>query len=133
MSPSDLRIGNFLQDSLTGELMIVVELTEKNITADIIDRDKFPLPDGWKMEPIPLTRDIFIRFGAETWGDENEYCKFPDQAYPFDYLDQGTGFQVFDDNGVKVVFLEFVHELQNFYRSIDKEGLHIKRPYSRLI
>lgn len=63
MQISGLRIGNFLVDSLTGELLKVIEIKESGFTTSVIDRSKFPLPKGWQAKSIPLTKDWVSKFG----------------------------------------------------------------------
>lgn len=63
MNTSEFRIGNLMQDELTGSLLRIIELTEDNVVTHVIDRSKFPLPDGWKMVPIQVTCDWLLKFG----------------------------------------------------------------------
>lgn len=64
MKPHELRIGNLLCDEVSGEWMIVEEIGT-TIGAKVINRNKFPLPDGWRMAPIRLTAEIMGRCGFE--------------------------------------------------------------------
>lgn len=71
MKASELRIGNLAQDNLTKEILICCGLEcdtdGKNsiITFSVLDRKKYPLPNGWKAEPIPLTEEWLLRLGFE--------------------------------------------------------------------
>lgn len=62
MEAKELRKGNYVQDVVSGEWMIIDEIGE-NIGAVIINRDKYPLPEGWQMGPIPLTPEILEKAG----------------------------------------------------------------------
>lgn len=54
MKSEKLMLGNYFQDQ-NGNLLVVDELTSENVIFKVVDRSKFPLPDGWKAEPITTT------------------------------------------------------------------------------
>ena len=72
MEARELRIGSLLKDNLTGEWLRVTDLSE-NIVAEVINRDKYPLPDGWQMAPIPLTPEILEKAGFIFVHKTNQY------------------------------------------------------------
>lgn len=63
MKPQDLRIGNLLIDSLTHSLLKVSDISETGFTTIVIDRSKFPLPDGWSAMPVLLTEEWLLKCG----------------------------------------------------------------------
>lgn len=63
---TELRIGNLMVDFLTGAYLKISEITDHGkIVTTVIDKSKFPLPDGWQMMPIPLTPEILEKCGFE--------------------------------------------------------------------
>ena len=71
MKAENLRLGNLAQDQDGNELIVIelrnhpAEEKKSNISFTVVDRSKFPLPNGWKAEPIPLTEQWLARFGFE--------------------------------------------------------------------
>jgi len=72
MKSTDFRIGNFAQDQ-NGNLLKVYSLTEEHVYYFVVDRSKFPLPEGWKAEPIPITKDWLRKLGFSNKYSENCY------------------------------------------------------------
>lgn len=66
MNATELRIANLVKDELTGEFMKISDLSENKITAEVIDRSKYPLPLGWKIVPIPITEEILSMYGFKS-------------------------------------------------------------------
>lgn len=70
MQASEFMLGNICRDALTGEWLRVEEIKHipgqnHRIGFEVINRYKFPLPDGWYAEAIPINRDIMKRAGFE--------------------------------------------------------------------
>ena len=63
MNLTEFRIGNYLWSKRDDALLIVEELTRKSIITSVMDRAKYPLPDGWKAERIPITEEWLKRCG----------------------------------------------------------------------
>lgn len=59
---SELRLGNYFRDRLTGRILIVDTLSKDQI---IFDQQGDALPDGWQAEPIPIAEEWLIKFGFE--------------------------------------------------------------------
>ncbi len=123
MKAEELRIGNLLQDKVSNTLLKVIELTEKDVITYVIDRSKFPLQKGWGLQPIPLTEEWLLMFGAE-----KIYASLYDfEGYEFGYFS-------FTEDGLIIVFqsqqlcepIKYVHQLQNLYFALTGEELTIK-------
>ena len=127
MEANTLRIGNLLQDQF-GNLLKVIELTEKSIVTSVIDRSKYPLPDGWKAQPIPLSEDILLKLGFE----KDEYDIERPMYYTFKgfRLNCNVGFLTLNNSNeladFKPIELKFLHQIQNLFHSLTGEELTIK-------
>ena len=124
MKKNELRIGNLLRDKVSKTELKVIELTEKDIVTYVIDRSKFPLKNGWGIEPMPLTEDLLLRFDFKKIENDGVY-------YTLNGVNIDLDFETFlinnhsdmwDNYGVK---LNYVHELQNLYFALTKEELKI--------
>lgn len=133
MTPSELRIGNLLRDKVTGTELKVTGLTEKETVIHVIDRSRFPLPDGWEIEPIPLTEEWLLKFGFEKRKDFDVYTNVWELKgfmvslseyinIHLDWADDGT------DSYHSIVGYEklSVHTLQNLYFALVGEELTFK-------
>lgn len=113
MKLGDVRAGNYAQDKKKNLLMVIgFDSETKNVVYSVVDRKKYPLPDGWSANPIPMN---------EEW---MERCGFKDNYQTMDLLfDYQLCFQRYrgklwirghetDDMNE----IEFVHEFQNIYR-----------------
>jgi len=121
MEANTLRIRNLLQDQF-GNLLKVVELTEKSIVTSVIDRSKFPLPDGWKAQPIPIDEYWLLKIGFQRfpWGLVKGELLFKDNIQdPCKELTLEIG------NGFRTT-VKFIHELQNLYFALTNLELTIK-------
>lgn len=102
--------------------MIVDEIGE-NIGAVLVDRDKYPLPDGWKMVPISLTEEWLERLGFKGYRLRIK----SDLESVLRWNGHGVGlicnslYQIGKD-------CRQVHQLQNLYFSLTGEELTIKQP-----
>ena len=124
MKATELRIGNFCQDNVTKTTIKVVELTNECITTYVIDRSKFPLKDGWKLQPIPLTEEWLLKFGFErTDLIDNSNDDWTWLFYQKDsiYID-GSDLTIETATGI-VIKVEYVHQLQNLYFALTGEEL----------
>lgn len=121
MEARELRIGNYAQDQ-KGNLLKVIALNEIYHTFSVIDRSKYPLPDGWQAEPIPLSGyDLgelgFVRLaGKEGFFYKKGNIEIADISGCFIIL-----------HGVDNRFatpVKYVHELQNLF--FDLVGYDLK-------
>ena len=123
MKATELRIGNFCQDNVTKTTIKVVELTNECITTYVIDRSKFPLKDGWKLQPIPLTEEWLLKFGF------NGECEsFHMEGITIEEVSDGGKWVVymFDEYHAvecSLAIVQHVHQLQNLYFALTNEEL----------
>lgn len=134
MKKYELRIGNLLRDKISKTELKIIELTEYNIVTYVIDRSMFPLKNGWKIEPIPLTEEWLFKFGFEVYAESVIMKAFKigfneiTQDYLFDLcwikdLD-GKDKHPFYKNGRFEI--KYVHQLQNLFFALTNEELTIK-------
>lgn len=76
-----------------------------------------------KVVGIPLTEEWLLKLGFEKCGDDGEY--FSISQFPFELLNQGDSFSVFDTGGLKVANIKCVHQLQNLYFALTENELQI--------
>lgn len=135
MKETEFRLGNLCRDKLTGEYLRVSDLTEEGetIVFSVINRDAFPLPDGWNAESIPITPEILEKCGFERdnngwklkvsemmflwWGEMERTMRMcsshVDWSYPI-YLK------------APIYHFQYVHQLQNLYFALTGEELPVK-------
>jgi hypothetical protein len=124
MKSTELRIGNLLRDKVSKTELKVIELTENNIITKVIDRSKFPLKDGWGIEPIPLNEEWLLKFGFEE--QVNDY--YSKNEYKISFNDDLTKFYfLFFEIGDWYKELEHVHQLQNLYFALTNEELTLTK------
>lgn len=135
---TEFRLGNYLQDSKTKSLLKITGLGEATgIEFLVIDRSKFPLPDGWQFEPIPLTPAVLEAVGLkyhvidgvstldeDTEPDEsektyeweasvksNDHC----ESFNFSIVKWGSeGDFTFSNHWLRVR-VKYLHQLQNLF------------------
>lgn len=138
MKANELRIGNYLQDQ-NGNILLVIHISTESIQTTVLDRSKYPLPNGWQMEPIPLTPEILEKCGfwykpggisgADMWqgmGFWYRVKELPNQ----EFLLRGD-FSRKKPIALKLVGwfnsnIEYIHQLQNLYFSLTGEELEVK-------
>lgn len=137
LKANQYRIGNLMRDALTGALLRVDglhnEIQNERIDYYVMDRDKFPLPDGWQAEPIPLTQEWLDRTMFEKSSnlicgdytiriDEIGCLGIWLETGRYSLMDWNTG-DIFTshDNRIK-----YVHQLQNLYFALTGEELEFK-------
>lgn len=136
---NELRIGNLFQDEITKEILRVSEIktetgevNEKPIVFfHVLNREKFPLPEGWKATPIILTEEILLKLGFNDADYKKGYIgkEFKSNLildfvltkpkHLGDWLDC----YVFELGNHRIVPIKYLHELQNFYFAITKQEL----------
>jgi hypothetical protein len=123
MKVSELRIGNLLRDKVTKTELRVIKLTEQDIVTYVIDRSMFPLQDGWGIEPIPLTEERLMEFGAKELKPKRGVLKeFVLKTIRIEMSNNGN----FYYKNSKLI-LESVHQLQNLYFALKGEELTFKQ------
>ena len=132
---NELRIGNYLQNEIDKSLLVVCGLRENEIMTTVSERSKYPLPIGWKAQPIPLTEEWLLKFGF------NPAKSTPILGWYF--IDTGKfefeilfGVQRLDgkrDGKYKVYVCNnylcdifYIHDLQNLYFALTGEELTMK-------
>lgn len=129
---NELRIGNLCWDIHSKELLEVTALSNEGpVGFAVVNRDKYPLPDGWQAAYIPLTPEWLERMGFEksgpqTWVERlDEYSLlviFDDNTYELLDIVEHMSVRSYDNR------IEFVHRLQNLYFALTGEELTIKEP-----
>jgi len=128
MNPTHLRIGNIVRDKISGDLLRITELNETTVGATVINRDKYPLPDGWEMEPIPLTPEILVKYGFKKFNlSSGHYFQLDfnnKEAFLFDErLSYGImGIANFEWSACD--HIHHLHQLQNLYFALTGEELN---------
>lgn len=139
----EFRKGNYVMDKVSREWMVVDEIGE-NVGAVLIDRDKYPLPDGWQMTYIPLTPEILEKCGFEKSLSEdvqertiygiqvaNNTSLYFDPHKDWmrnDYEVEWYLSHEWNNNHFKNDFLakpKYLHQLQNLYFALTGEELSV--------
>lgn len=132
LNEKDFRIGNLLKDSLTGALLSVSDLNKEGsvIGFQVDDLWKFPLPDGWQAEPIPLSNEILQDWGFEYKDyvnqdrDDIEWLEHP-KMEGYSYRD-GV-FSIWMMRGrVELKNIKYLHQLQNLFHALVGEELNVQ-------
>lgn len=121
----DLRVGNYVMDETTGEWMVVDKIVEKQIFASLVDRKLFPLPKGWEMIPIKLTRKVLGICNVSKF-----QTAYSDSNYWLDITFIGENGKVWDCDikvtaNCKDMAYFNLHELQNLCKLLTGEELII--------
>ena len=129
MKAKNFRIGNLAKDNLTNELLICCELScdtdgsNSRISFAVINRDKYPLPNGWQAERILIEPKWISMLGFKH--------KYAGQ-YELGKLMLSVGIdhaKVFIGNRF-LIDVEFVDELQNLFFAVEGKELEIKHEAS---
>jgi len=130
MKANELRLGN-LAKTKDKDLLEVRGIESDNVTYYVINRDRYPLPEGWKAEPIPLTEEWLLKFGYKHFQSEHIYSEWAlviDGILKYKIFQSSyTGVETFTfPNSNKPVTLKHVHQLQNLYFALTGNELTIK-------
>lgn len=121
ISVKDLRIGNLFQEQYTGQIIEVIGL---NADDQIVFSGDFK--DKWQAQPIPLTENCLIDAGALSC-DSGTVRGIDIDRFKFLWLEKYKYWYVVDKGSLMYVTkIEFVHELQNFFQSVNGQELTIK-------
>lgn len=131
MNNTRLMLGNLAQDQ-EGNLLKVVHLNanmKSNIGFEVIDRDQFPLKDGWQAEPIPINEKILKILGWQHYNGKKsgDLTKDTLMKIDVDFIDgkikiksHYEGKHLYRDTKIK-----YVHELQNFVSALNGRNLEL--------
>lgn len=132
MTATDLRIGNFVWDDYSGE-MIVANIWAERYPEVLVDvRKSNNLPCGRydidSIKPIPLTEEWLLKFGFDKT-IERSYSTGQEVEY-FVYKMHDLTYNAIQDTwwlrGVMNHYPIYVHQLQNLVHSLTGEELTIK-------
>jgi len=105
MKENELRVGNIVHNGVVRE-------------QEIYDSSYIELAQFY--EPVPLTEELLLRFGAVKKGI---YLDF----HLLSLLKTKTGrFEVYLDEAWELTTIDYVHEWQNLYYAINKTELTLK-------
>lgn len=123
MNATELRIGNFimLNNSLREEHLEWQKVNEVRIdSCQLIDNNKETYGQLYKyIDPIPLTEEWLVKFG---------YLENCIHLSDMKIIQEEEGYYLsdYDDLGVGVSYIKYVHTLQNLYFALTGEELKIK-------
>jgi hypothetical protein len=63
INPKELRIGNLLFSPNPNAILKVISIKVNGFEVEVINRDQFPLPSGWRAQYIPITDDWLKKLG----------------------------------------------------------------------
>lgn len=126
MKASHFRLGDFAQDQ-NGNVLEVAALEGDNIEFTVVDRSKFPLPDGWQAQPIPITQDWLLRLGFNKYDGKGSFYFHSILKWAKFHYNSRTNICEFAVNNDASVFnVKYVHEVQNIFFSCTGVELQIK-------
>ena len=137
MEVRELRIGNILHDQNSNYLR-VTDITQKGFTTYVIDRSKYPLPKGWKVEPVPITEEILLKCGFIKSDSGNYHAHIDtNETVLIDYMHLYIGeeekyFSIEDIYRNEVYIFsgnqtpKYLHQLQNLYYFLTQKELNIE-------
>lgn len=124
---SDVMLGNLMQDQ-DGNILQISEITEKNIVYKVLDRTKFPLKEGWKAVPIPLSEEILLKAGfVEVYKSDYTQKLEHEECISFVWkrvlnLNDGTIYFM----NICIPNVRCLHQLQNLFKSLTGNDLKIE-------
>jgi hypothetical protein len=130
MKATELRINNWY-NSVKWGIPVRCELTDFTQLDVMSDGAYDDPPIEYMFEPIPLTEEWLLKFGFEIKYD-GEFAK----DYKFKNLKVRHKKQTLiyivaiwdeDDNDCAIIYLDYVHQLQNLYFALTGEELKIKK------
>lgn len=127
INAKEFRIGNYARDEVSKEWMVVDEIGA-NVGAVLVNRDKYPLPDGWQMEYIPLTPEIFDKAGFSISLGGYKKLGFKLSLFHNGYKGADPDSFICQYNKTEEEFctIKYLHQLQNLYFALTGEELNIQ-------
>lgn len=129
LKASDLRVGNYVQSK-------PLSIPRLNISSDgvtevsgygisVMESD---VENKLGFKPIPLTEEWLLKFGFSNGNKELSNCDLWDKHWigEFEIQKTGTGWSFDPYRFDKVVWFQYVHQLQNLYFALTGEELKIK-------
>ena len=114
MKANELRIGNIFRDKYTRMMIIVIGLTDNEITFS------GEFDSEWQAEPIPLTEQRLLKFGFE-W--KNHAIRLG--KYAIRQQVDGWFMYLSNESLNFTIHLKYVHQLQNLYFALTGKELTI--------
>ncbi|MBP8934156.1 MAG: hypothetical protein KBG68_00400 [Prevotella sp.] len=137
VSPTDLRLGNWLYDSQHSGFPMQVYALGKDwvqLNFDGNEGDVFENTDK-EIYPIPITKELIVKsLNAEPLGDDYS-VKLGDYRYIYFRINNdgyiSIDFFNYDDNSENEICdgIRYVHELQNIYHDLAEKELEIRREW----
>ena len=137
VSPTDLRLGNWLYDSQPSGFPMQVSALGKDwvqLDFDGNEGDCFENSDK-EIYPIPITKELIVKsLNAEPLGDDYS-VKLGDYRYIYFRINNdgyiSIDFFNYDDNSENEICdgIRYVHELQNLYYALTGKELKIEREW----
>ena len=137
VSPTDLRLGNWLYDSQPSGFPMQVSALGKDwvqLDFECNEGDCFENSDK-EIYPIPITKELIVKsLNAEPLGDDYS-VKLGDYRYIYFRINNdgyiSIDFFNYDDNSENEICdgIRYVHELQNLYHALTGKELEIKREW----
>jgi len=129
MKANALRIGNFVWDNYSGE-MIVHNINAEYHCIDLIKQNGLPSGryDIESIEPIPLTEEWLVRFGFDC-GSKNYSLNVGMELFDYAVKDKfciwggKNGWCVVELPHLGQHYINSVHQLQNLYFALTGEEL----------
>ncbi len=137
VSPTDLRLGNWLYDSQPSGFPMQVYALGKDwvqLNFDGNEGDVFENTDK-EIYPIQITKELIVKsLNAEPLGDDYS-VKLGDYRYIYFRINNdgyiSIDFFNYDDNSENEICdgIRYVHELQNIYHDLAEKELEIRREW----
>lgn len=122
MKPNQFRIGNFTtRNEILCRVIAIDRCDTLGLTVEVNPENDQPYA---QLEPIPLTKEWFLKFGFEKKGRNNFWMfGFLSRMEPYFEFNDNKGYDLFICSEV-LVTINYVHQLQNLYFSL--EGLELE-------
>lgn len=122
MKASELRLGNLFIEEYTNSIIQVIQLETDKIFFSL----KFV--SQWQAKPIPLTEEWLLKFGFEK-NFNNFYEKLinkDEDDFIGKLTDYGFAYYIDKKDNYPLIYIKYVHQLQNLYFALTSEELTIK-------
>lgn len=138
INPTIIMIGNILVDKKTGALLKVNNINEDGCSCKVVNREKYPLPDGWSAEGFKLNKDVLTLLGFEEVSRSHPsgssdplaveiWLSNDGISFYYDEEDESISFATYtryDGYGFKSGYeISYVHEIQNLFTSLRRRPL----------